>query len=245
MSPSLPRHPLGADEALAVADADEREHGADRNQRRPRDREVEPGLVPPLDEQSDRGGAGSRSERRVLEGVEREHPYLAVPLARAPSPERFAVERGAALRQKGAEPDRDELRRLAQAEMPPSLDGGDRSIGQHVRAECDELGHERDREPERREVRVEPVDDLVPARDRGHRRERSEEENRCERRGRSERQPAVDASKQPHPRRLPAASKLNTQGLGSGNPGTCRACPGVDRGHWRIPGRRTACWRWC
>jgi hypothetical protein len=75
--PAEPAAPAGADaEAVAVADAVEREHGPDWDEDCPVEREVETGRAAAGGEQRDRGRPGRRCEWRVLEHVEGDHPRL-------------------------------------------------------------------------------------------------------------------------------------------------------------------------
>jgi hypothetical protein len=80
------------DKPVAMADAVEGGHRADRDERRPRDREVE--ARPPLtvDQQVDRRGTSRWRKRGVFERIEREHPSLPACLRSAWLPEHGALQ---------------------------------------------------------------------------------------------------------------------------------------------------------
>src|SRR5262249_25681747 len=118
-----------AHEPGPLPDAEERGDGPDRNERRPRDREGESRLPLTLGKQRDRRGAGSRRERRMLEGVERQDAHLALPL-RSAATKNLAVQRTAALGEKRAEADCDDARRLLPADPRTALDVRDRPVGE-------------------------------------------------------------------------------------------------------------------
>jgi hypothetical protein len=160
--------PAGAiDEPVAVAHAVESDDGADRDERRPRDREVEAGLALTFDQQIDRGRTGCGSERGMLERIERQHAHLPLPLRVARPPEHDTVQGCATLRKESTEPNSNQRSRVAEAEHGPVLDLRHSTVREDVARERCQLRRESDREEER-PLHAEGIEHRVPTGDRRH-----------------------------------------------------------------------------
>jgi len=101
----------------------------------------------------------------MFEGVEREHPHLALVLGVAGTHQGQTVEGRPALSEECTEADRDELGRFAHAELRAPLDGRDGTVGEDVAGKRHYFRCKGDREPER-ELYAQLVEDAVPASDR-------------------------------------------------------------------------------
>ena len=159
---------------MAMPDRPECGGEADRDGDRPRKRERLRRLRDAAPEQRDRGDARGRCEQRVLECAQTEHAHACLAVGDAGLTERVQVDREPALRHEGAETGGDRGESVARRHVGAALDAGDLAVAEHVPDIRDDLGAQRDEEPDRLHV-PEPGGDVPEAgrpRDSGERCER-------------------------------------------------------------------------
>ena len=174
-----PLAPAGlAVEPLAVGDRPQRSGEADRHRDRPRQREQRRRLGDAHHEQRDRCDAGGRSEERVFECAQSEHAHARLAIRDAGLAERVQIDSEAALGDERAEPRCDRGERVAHRHVGSLVDPRHLPIAEDVADVGDQLGAERDEEPDRLDG-VHTRRDVTEAGRRGDREERAERDCRA------------------------------------------------------------------